>query len=176
VEVPNDNIAGVVTGVGGIANTNDATQKAPLGMLYRHKGNVYRYVLFNNGSGDVASAVGGVAHWYSLDPANGAFTVTSDQTDAGGAAAAKHNLIAGIFGCAVTDGYYTWIQVGGVVDAYVADNTVAGDVCISGATDLYFGRIAADGSLTYEPFAVALEAKGADVTNQASVLLMGLMF
>ena len=176
VEVPNESIAGVVTGVGGIANTNDATQKAPIGIMYRHKGNVYRYVLFNSGAGAVASAAGGVAHWYSLDPANGKFTVTSDQTDAGGTSAASLNTVAGIFGCSVTTGYYTWIQVGGVAMAYVADSTVAGDVCIGGGTDLYFGRIAADGSIIYEPFGVALEAKSHTTANKAYVLLMGLMF
>lgn len=166
VEIPND----LINSAGGITTTNDSIQKAPLGILFRYKGNVYRYVL-HYASSTVASAKGGVAHWKSIDPANGTFTVTADQSDGIGL-----NLIAGIFGGVVTAGYYTWIQVGGVVSSYVADNTVAGDVCISGSTDLYFARLAADASITYKPYGVALETKSATVTNQALVLLLGMIW
>lgn len=171
VEIPSPS-AGLT---GGIASTNDSAQKAPLGVLYRYKGNVYRYVLFDNGVGEsqtaVAAAAGGVAHWAAIDPENGSFTATSAY-----AAAIGKNLIAGILLNAVTQGYYTWIQVGGIVTVFVADSTVAGDVMIYSATDLYFGRIAADATITARGFGVALEAKSAITTNKASCLLLGMIF
>ena len=163
VEVPPDLSVG-----GDIENTNDATQKAPLGILYRHKGNVYRYVKFDNGAA-VAAAAGGVAHWDSLAPASGLFTVTSDYSEGVGKSA-----IAGIFQCVVTDAYYTWIQVGGVADVFVAALTAVGDVMIYNATDLYFNRCAADANVTAMPFGVALEGVGQD--NKALVLLMNLIW
>jgi hypothetical protein len=167
VEIPND----LINSGGGITKTNDAVQKAPLGILFRYKGNVYRYVQHDDGTAAVATAAGGVARWKTLDPANGKFIVTSDCTDEIGL-----NLIAGIYGYVVTDQYYTWIQVGGVVSAFVANSTVAGDVCIDGTTDLYFDRIAADASIIYKPFGVALESKSATITNQALVLLLGMIW
>ena len=153
---------------GDIENTNDAVQKAPLGVLYRHKGNVYRYVLVDTGTGPVAAAAGGVVHWSSLDPANGLFTVVTDYSDIIG-----KSLIAGILRCVVTDGYYTWIQVGGVCDCMVNTSTVAGDVMIYSSTDLTFGRCAADAAVTALPYGVALEA---DVAGVGAVLLLNMIF
>ena len=171
VEIPSSS-AGLT---GGIASTNDSAQKAPLGVLYRYKGNVYRYVLFDNGVGEsqtaVAAAAGGVAHWAALDPTNGTFTATSAY-----AAALGKNVAAGILLNAVTQGYYTWLQVGGVATVFVADSTVAGDVMIYSATDMYFGRIAADATITAGPDGVALEAKSATTANKAACLLMGMIF
>jgi hypothetical protein len=165
-----------VAASGDIGATNDSTQKAPLGVLYRHKGNVYRYVLMNTGASAVASAAGAVVHWFSLDPANGLFTVVTDKTDAGGTSVDGKNLIAGIALGVVTNGYYTWIQVGGVAMAYVADSTVAGDICVYGDTDLYFARIAADAAVTALPFGVALEAKSGTTTSKAYTLLHNMIF
>ncbi len=166
VEIPNDS-AGLI---GGIASTNDSVQKAPLGVLYRHKGNVYRYVKFDDGAA-VAAVAGGVVHWLTIDPANGSFVVTSDESGSIGL-----NLIAGILLGVVTDQYYTWVQVGGVAMANVADSTVAGDVCISGTTDLAFDRLAADATITYKPFGVALEAKSNTTTGKAYTLLLGMIW
>jgi hypothetical protein len=160
-----------VAASGDIAATNDATQKAPLGILYRHKGNVYRYVQFDNGGDNVAAAAGGVAHWYNLDPINGLFIVSSDYSNSVG-----KNLVAGILLKAVTDQYYTWIQVGGVAMAYVADSTVAGDLCIYGSTDLYFARAAVGAAVLGLPFGVALEAKSNTTANKAYVLLLNMIW
>ena len=143
---------------------NDATAKAPLGALYRYNGNLFRYVKFNNGSGDVAALTGGVVHWKTLTPSTGVFTVTSDYTDS----LANINAVAGIIGAVVTDAYFTWIQVGGVVNAKSHASTVAGDMQIGASTDLIFGRIAADANIVSVPFAVAL---GATANGKASVLL-----
>ena len=99
---------------------NDATAKSPLGSLYRAGGKVWRYVkVVTNG---VATADGGVAHWYALDPPNSTFTVTSDYSAGLGA-----NLVAGIFGAVITTAYYTWIQVGGVATCLLDFSALAGD-------------------------------------------------
>jgi hypothetical protein len=147
---------------------NDSTKKAPLGILYRHKGNVFRYVYHAPGTA-VATVAGGVAFWKSLDPVNGLFTVSSDETDT----IAGINGVAGIYGCVVTATYYTWIQVGGVVTALTAAGTVASDKCIGAVTDTIFGRIAAGGACTDVVFGIALSARnGTDGTN--TVLLQNL--
>ena len=125
---------------------NDSTQKAPLGTLYRFKGNLFRYVLFNSGTDAVAAAQYGVAHWLlaGLDPSVGLFTVTSDYSSG----LAGVNGVAGILGGIITTGNYTWIQVGGLSTVKCAVSFVAGDVAIGGSSDLTFNRLAADASIT----------------------------
>ena len=136
---------------------NDATQKAPLGTLYRFKGNLFRYVLFNSGTNAVAAVQYGVAHWLAagLDPSVGLFTVTSDHLSALGGV----NTVAGILGAVVTSGNYTWVQVGGIATAKCAVSFVAGDVAVGGATDLTFTRIAADSSITSISYGTATASR-----------------
>lgn len=101
---------------------NDSTAKAIPGSLYRENGKVWRYVQFDNGVGNVAAVAGGAAVWKTLDPANGSFVVSSDYTDAIG-----KNLVAGVLGSVVTDLYYTYIQVGGIVTAALDFTNITGD-------------------------------------------------
>lgn len=162
VEIPPDLSVG-----GGIANTNDATAKNPLGTLYRYKGNLYRYVKFDNGGDNVAALANGVVHWRALDPSKGTFTVTSDYS--GGIA--NINAVAGVILNAVTDLYHTWVQVGGVALVKTHASAVAGDVLIGASTDLVGGYIAADGNVTSVLFGVHLEATAATVAGKASCLL-----
>ena len=145
---------------------NDATAKAPLGTLFRYKGNIFRYVKFDSGTDVVASAKYGVAHWLlaGLDPTNGLFTVTSDYSSG----LAGINSVAGIFGAVLTTGNYTWIQVGGVATVTSNVSTAIGDSMIGSSVDLTLGRIAADSSVTAVAFGVALTAYAA---GTASVLL-----
>jgi hypothetical protein len=164
VEIPPDLIA---SPYGGIKNTNDATAKNPLGTLYRYKGNVYRYVKFDNGGHNVAALSGGVTFWKALDPSAGTFTVTSDETDT----LANINGVSGIILNAVTDAYFTWIQVGGVALAKSHASQVAGDIAIGATTDLVFGRIAADGTLTSVPYGVAIEALSTTEAGKAYTIL-----
>jgi hypothetical protein len=145
---------------------NDPTALAPIGVLLRYKGNLYRYVKFNNGRADVAAAVGGVAYWMTLTPSTGVFTVSSDQTDS----VAGVNGVAGVLGNVVTNLYYTWVQVGGIVSAKCAAGTVAGDKLTGSATDLTFARIAAAGAVTDVVFGVAHGALNT-TTGFATVLL-----
>lgn len=68
---------------------------------------VYKYVLFNNGVGDVAAVAGNVGYYYAPSGAStGVVTVTSDLSDSAG-------LGAGVFCSAPADGEYCWVQVKG---------------------------------------------------------------
>ncbi|MBF0562600.1 MAG: hypothetical protein HQL37_11385 [Alphaproteobacteria bacterium] len=153
---------------GGPGLANDAVAKAPVGILYRHQGAIYRYVKVD--ASDVATAAGAVGYWLTagLDPANGVFKVTADISDA---IASGVNMVAGVFGAVITDQYYTWIQVGGVVTALTAASTVAGDMVCYG-TDSTFGRMAA-GSQVNVNYGVALGARNG-TTGTNSVLLQNL--
>ena len=147
---------------------NDAVAKAPVGILYRHQGNTYRYVQHNPGTA-VATAAGGVAYWRTLSPTAGTFVVSSDESDT----IAGINGVAGVYGGVVTALYYTWIQVAGVVAALVVNSTVAGDKMIGYATDLNFNRIAAGGNVTDQVFGIALSTKNT-TTGTSLVLLQNL--
>jgi hypothetical protein len=165
----------------GPAVANDASALAPLGILLRHNGKVFRYVKFDKGTDAIAAVAYGVTYWKTLtmpDPENGVagvFTVTCDLSSAQNAGI---NLVAGVLGCVVTDGYYTWIQVGGIVTALCAASTVAGDLCVYG-TDKTFGRNAY-GSQVNHPYGVALStlvaAQGGTASNTCSVLLQNLIW
>ncbi len=150
---------------GGPGLANDAVAKAPVGILYRHQGAIYRYVKFT--SPLVAAVAGGVTYWLvaGLDPANGIFIATSDISTA---IAAGINLVAGVLGCVVTDGNYTWIQVGGVVTALTAASTAAGDM-VSYGTDSTFGRMV-PGSQVNVNYGVALDAR--NTTNGTNTVLL----
>ena len=161
---------------GGLIKANDKTAKAPLGVLYRHKGNVYRYVQHNPGTA-VAVKAGGVAYWKTLSPADGDWVVSSDQTDSIGGV----NAVAGIYvdditvGAAastafVTAEYYTWIGVGGVFRVQCAASVVAGDKLIGGTTDLQFERVAAGTQPTDVVFGIALATR--DVTSTSVKALL----
>lgn len=138
-----------------------------LGAIVRFEGNLYRYVLHDQGSGAVAVTVGGVAYFSALDPETSLYTVTSDQTDSIGGI----NAVAGIYGVVVDNGNFCYVQVGGVVTANTAASTVAGDKCIGSTTDLTFGRIAAGVAPTDNVYGTAISAR---VSNQNSVILQGL--
>jgi hypothetical protein len=159
---------------------NDAVQKAPLGVLYRHKGNVYRYVLCDGSDVDIVT--GAVVYWETLSPTTGVFLVTADYDDG---IAAGVNMVAGVQSNPtlnpitglpqrnVDDGHYTWIQVGGVCYAQTAAGTVAGDGCSYGV-DATFARMAA-GSFINQCFAIALGARNG-TTGLQQVLLQNLIW
>lgn len=99
-----------------------------LGQVVEEAGKCYRLVQFDNGTGNVASAAGGVAHWKT----RASFIVTSDQTDA----EASLNGVAGGFLGVQTDQYYCFIQMGGT-QAVTTDTTQsAGTALIASTTDL----------------------------------------
>lgn len=99
-----------------------------LGQVVEENAKVYRLVQFDNGTGDVASAAGGVAHWKT----RASYIVTSDQTDA----QASLNSVAGGFLRIVTDQYYCFVQLGGVQAVTVDTTAAAGTALIASTTDL----------------------------------------
>ena len=70
-----------------------------------YAGKVYKFVLFNNGTGSVASVAGDFAYYY-LAGGTQDDTVTMDLTDSIG-------IGAGVFQAVIADGSYGWIQIKG---------------------------------------------------------------
>ena len=138
-----------------------------LGAIVRHEGNLFRYVLHDEGAGAVAVTVGGVAYFSVLDPETGVYTVSSDQSDSIGGV----NAVAGIYGNVVDNGNFCYLQVGGVALVNTAASTVAGDKVIGAVTDLIFGRSAAGAAPIDNVYGSVISAR---VSNQNSVILTNL--
>lgn len=90
--------------------TGSEAGKAPrLGDVYEsYDGKRYKFVLFNNGAGDVAAVAGNFAYVYAVSgvSAGEITTVTMDLTDTAG-------IGAGVFQSVPADGEYCWIQTWG---------------------------------------------------------------
>ncbi len=77
-----------------------------LGDLYAAQdGRIYKFVLFNNGSGNVAAVAGNVCYYLAETGAE-TWTVTSDLSD-------SSYVGAGVFQSVPADGEYCWVQVKG---------------------------------------------------------------
>jgi hypothetical protein len=160
---------------------NDSTALNPLGCLMRYLGNTYRYVKHSPGTA-VATVAGGVAYWAALAPASGTFTVSSDYTDS----IAGTNGVAGFYGrhldadastyVPVTSGYYTWIQVGGVVAAYFKDSSPALGAKAFGysTTDLMLDYVTVSATTTSHPIGIVISAEIATRTGYFSTRLENL--
>lgn len=74
-------------------------------LYFAHDGKVYKFVLFNDGSGNVAAVVGNVCY-YLAETGAATSTVTSDLSD-------SSYVGAGVFQSVPADGEYCWIQVKG---------------------------------------------------------------
>lgn len=104
-----------------------------LGDIYEGPdGKRYRFVLFNNGAGDVAAVAGNFAYVYAVSgtSAGQTTTVTMDLTDTAG-------IGAGVFQSAPADGEYCWVQISGFATLTTALSAGAdGDALTpTGATD-----------------------------------------
>jgi hypothetical protein len=90
--------------------TGSESHKVPqLGQVYQDSnGKRYKFVLFNNGAGDVAAVAGNFAYIYAVSGASAGqiTTVTMDLTDTQG-------IGAGMFMSVPADGEYCWIQTWG---------------------------------------------------------------
>lgn len=87
----------------------DATAQFTLGQVVEGtNGDRYKYVLFNNGAGNVAAVVGNFAYIYAVSGASAGqtTTVTMDLTDCAGVG-------AGVFQSVPADGEYCWIKGSG---------------------------------------------------------------
>ncbi len=94
----------------GLTETS-ATDMEGVGAI-RFEGNkVYKWVKYNNGSGDVASIAGDCAYYYGVagDAVTGGYensVVTMDRTDGFGVG-------AGVFQAIIADGEFGWLQIRG---------------------------------------------------------------
>ena len=98
--------------------------RAPLGSKIVWKGNVYRYVKFDNGAGNVAAVAGGAAYWKTLTPAatTPVWTVTSDASDS----AYLAQGFAGLFVNIPTDLNFCYVQIAGIATIYAGLTNAAG--------------------------------------------------
>lgn len=88
---------------------SEAGRVPKLGNVYEAAdGKRYKFVLFNNGVGNVAPIVGDFAYVYAVSGASAGqiTTVTMDLTDSSG-------IGAGVFQSIPADGEYCWIQTWG---------------------------------------------------------------
>jgi len=132
----------------------DTTAQFALGTVFQSSDSKqYKYVLFNNGAGNVASVVGNFCYNYAVSgvSAGTTTTVTMDVTDSGG-------IGMGVFQAILADGEYGWIQIGGEAtlttsltagtdgDALTAIGTTDGTIDVSGAVTDYICATAVDAS------------------------------
>ena len=159
----------VTTGNPASVNESAALQHLPgqLGCTVEVGNKKWQYVLLDTGA--VAAATPGVvaandvAYW--KDRTN--YLVTNDER----MSEAGVNGVAGVFGCAVTAGYYCFIQRGGRASVYQDTGTAAAGTVGSGSTASTCGLVFTTvGTAPINlPVAVAL---GAAATNMVSVELL----
>lgn len=96
------------------------TDKEGVGTIRFEGNNIYKWILFNNGAGSVASVANYCAYYYGVSGVGtSGYTdseVTMDRTDAVNG--------AGVFQAVIADGSYGWIQIKGV--ATLGVNLTAG--------------------------------------------------
>jgi hypothetical protein len=141
------NLAGV------LLTANDSAPKFTLGQVYRAQdGKQYKYVLHNNGAGNVAAAAGNMCYYYAPSGASaGAYTtVTSDLSDSAGVAAGAWQEV-------ITDGYYGWIQTKGPATLTTALTAGADGNALTavGSTD---GTLDVSAAVTDAIAAIAIDA------------------
>lgn len=124
-----------------------------LGDIYAgDDGKRYRFVLFNDGAGNVAAVAGNFAYVYapSGTSAGATTTVTSDLSDSAGVG-------AGVFMAAPADGEYCWVQIAGYATLNTALTAGADGNALTpvGATD---GTLDVSALVTDHVCAIAIDA------------------
>lgn len=146
------------------ASHNDATPVVPVGTVKRDKATnkVYKYVQVE----DANLAIGDVVE-YSDTTGN---EVTKDR--AGGASIGR--VVAGVALGTITDGYYGWIQVGGLNTYCKTDGSVAaGDALVPHASSDGVADTAASGStVTNTEAQVFGYSLVADTTSASSAVML----
>lgn len=112
-------------------------------------GKVYKFVLFSDGTGNVAAVAGNMVYYVAQTGAE-TFTVTSDLSDSSGVG-------AGMLMSAPADGEYCWIQVAGPATLTTALTAGADGNALTavGATD---GTLDVSFAVTDHICAIALDA------------------
>lgn len=124
-----------------------------LGDIYEDvAGNRFRFVLFNDGAGDVAAVAGNFAYVYAPSGASAGATttVTSDLSDSA-------NVGAGVFQSVPSDGEYCWVQISGYATLTTALTAGADGNALTpvGSTD---GTLDVSALVTDHVCAVAIDA------------------
>lgn len=132
---------------------SEAGRVPKLGDVYEsYDGKRYKFVLFNNGAGDVAAVAGNFAYIYAVSGASAGqiTTVTMDLTDTQG-------IGAGVFQSVPADGEYCWIQTWGPATLTTALTAGADGNALTavGATD---GTLDVSALVTDHICAVAIDA------------------
>ena len=139
-----------------LTETN-ATDVEGVGVIRFEGRKIYKWVKYNNGSGDVAAIVGDCAYYYGVagDAVTGGYedsVVTMDRTDG--------YLGAGVFQSIIADGEFGWIQVegqvgiltdvaGGIGDKMTLSDGTAGAAQLSDSeTEPAIGFVAQAGAIT----------------------------
>lgn len=126
-----------------------------LGDLYTaNDGRIYKFVLFNNGAGNVAAVAGNFCYYLAETGAE-TWTVTSDLSDSNGVG-------AGVFQSVPADAEYCWIQVQGPATLTTALTAGADGNALTavGATD---GTLDVSALVTDHICAIALDASAKKV-------------
>jgi len=131
----------------------DTSPMFTLGEIYHEQGGKkYKYVLHNNGAGNVAAVAGNVAYVYAPSGASAGATTTatSDLSDSAG-------IGAGVWQAAVGDGEYGWIQITGPATLTTALTAGADGNALTpvGATD---GTLDVSALVTDHKCAIAIDA------------------
>ena len=124
-----------------------------LGDIYAtDDGKRYRFVLFDNGAGNVAAVAGNFAYVLAVSGASAGqtTTVTSDLSDSAGVG-------AGVFQSVPADGEYCWVQIAGYATLTTALTAGADGNALTpvGATD---GTLDVSALVTDHICAVAIDA------------------
>lgn len=117
-------------------------------------GRIYKFVRFNNGTGNVAAAAGKMCYYVAETGAE-TFTVTSDLSSGNG-------IGAGMFMSVPEDGEYCWVQVAGPATLTTALTAGADGNALTavGATD---GTLDVSAAVTDFICAVAIDASARKV-------------
>lgn len=98
----------------------------PLGTYREEDGKGYRFVKYDNGTGNLTCVAGNIA--YTID-SDTPYEVTMDVSDS------DRNLARGVFAAVIADGGYGWIQTKGLctVKTNGDDDIAKGDAVIASA-------------------------------------------
>lgn len=112
-------------------------------------GRIYKFVKFDNGTGNVAAVVGNFAYYLASTGAE-TWTVTMDLSDSSGVG-------AGVFQSIPADGEYCWIQVAGPATLTTALTAGSSGNALTpvGSTD---GTLDVSGLVTDHICAIAMDA------------------
>lgn len=121
-----------------------------LGQQFENDGKIYKWVQVDTGTGPVAIVAGGAAMYTGATND----VVTMDSTDA----VSANSVAGGFLTGAVTDTYYTVIQVGGVQTGVKVDAGTAIGECLSQGTDGELVSTTVGTAAVNLPVAVAITA------------------